>query len=428
VVTVALFGGMLLLFALSVPIPVSLGLAAAGALSVMGTVSFEVIVQRMFYGLESFVILSVPLFLLLGELMESAKITDRLVSFAQALVGRLRGGLGHVSIVTNMVMAGISGSGTADAAATGVVLVPAMAKSGYAVPFAAALVGAAATIGPIIPPSIIMVIYASIANVSIARMFLGGVVPGLLMGGGLMLLTALVARRRHIARGEPVSAGQLLHATRRALPVLITPLIVVGGILGGVFTATESAGIACAYALVLGLVVYRTVRWTELPGVIRRAALSTGRVMFVLATASAFSWILARAGVPAQVATLPFFRDVSKAWLILLALNVLLLILGCLMEAIAILLIITPMILRIATSAGIDPVHLGVVMSVNLSIGLITPPFGSIMFVLCGLSRCSIAEFSREALPFIAVLVAVLGLITYVPGLVLFLPQLLMGP
>jgi C4-dicarboxylate transporter DctM subunit len=427
VVTVVLFGVMLVLFALSVPIPAALGLAAIAAIQELGRVNAEVVIQRMFFGLDSFLILAVPLFIMLGDLMVATRITDRLVAFAQAIVGRLPGGLGHVSIVANMLMAGISGSGTADAAATGVVLVPAMEKAGYGRALAAAIVGAAATIGPIIPQSIIMIIYASIAGQSVARMFIGGVVPGVIMGIAMMAVVAWMAPRRGIGRGAPTSLGEITVATRRALVVLVMPVIVVGGILGGAFTATESAAVAVAYALVVGLLVFRTVRLADLPGIFRSSALTTGKVMFVLATASGFSWILARAGAPQQLAALPMFGGDAPTWLILLALNVILLVLGCVMEAIAILLITVPMILPIALKAGIDPVHLGVVMSFNLTIGLITPPFGSIMFVMCGISRISIYEFSREAVPFIAILVLTLALITYVPEVVLFLPNLVMG-
>jgi C4-dicarboxylate transporter DctM subunit len=427
VVTVVLFGVMLTLFALSVPIPASLGLAAIAAIQELGRVTPEVVIQRMFFGLDSFLILAVPLFIMLGDLMVAARITDRLVIFAQAIVGRLPGGLGHVSIVANMLMAGISGSGTADAAATGVVLVPAMERAGYGRALASAIVGAAATIGPIIPPSIIMIIYASIAGQSVARMFIGGIVPGVIMGLAMMVVVAWMAPRRGIGRGEPTSLRQIVVATRQALIVLVMPVIVVGGILGGAFTATESAAVAVAYALVIGLLVMRTVRFVELPGIFKSAALTTGKVMFVLATASGFSWILARAGAPQQLAQLPMFGADAPPWMILLAINIVLLILGCVMEAIAILLITVPMILPIALKAGIDPVHLGVVMSFNLTIGLITPPFGSIMFVMCGISRVSIYEFSREALPFIVILVATLVLITYVPETILFLPDLVMG-
>lgn len=422
-----LFGSMLFLFLLGLPIAFGVGLAGATALFMMPKVSFEVIVQRMFFGLDSFLILSVPLFLLFGDLMESAKITDRLVTFTLTLIGRLRGGLGHVTVATECVLSGVTGSGAGDAAALGSVLVPAMVSAGYGTPYAAALVGAASVLGPIIPPSIIMVVYASIANVSVGRIFLGGFGPGVLTAGLLMILTSFIARRRNIPTGGRSSLREVVRATGRASLVLLAPFIVIAGIVGGIFTATESAGIACLYALVLGLGVYRSLSLRELPPIFSRTILTTGRVMFVLATASVFSWILARGGVPAQVARLPFFNDPSKPWLILLALNVLLLILGCLMDSLAILLIITPMIMPIAASAGIDPVHLGVVMTVNLSIGLVTPPFGSAMFVLMGISRCSMADFSREAWPYIIILVIALIVMTYIPGIVLWLPNLLMG-
>jgi C4-dicarboxylate transporter DctM subunit len=248
-----------------------------------------------------------------------------------------------------------------------------------------------------------------------------------LAGIGLMVVTAVIARRRNIPAGAPASVREMVVATRRAAVVLIMPLIVMGGILGGVFTATESAAVGCLYALLLGIVVYRSIKLRELAAIVRRAALGTGKVMFILATASAFSWILARGGVPEQIGHLPFFSATAGVWVILLALNILLLILGCLMESIAILLIITPMILPIATRAGIDPIHLGVVMSYNLSLGLVTPPFGSVMFVVCGISRTTIVDFTREVLPFLAILIVVLVLITYFPASVTWLPDAIMG-
>ena len=425
--TAVLFGSMLVLFALSVPIAFGVGLAAASAILVMPRVSFEVIVQRMFYGLDSFLILSVPLFLLFGELMESARITDRLVNFTVTLIGRLRGGLGHVTVATECVLSGVTGSGAGDAAALGSVLVPAMVSAGYRTPYAAALVGAASVLGPIIPPSIIMVVYASIANVSVGRMFLGGFGPGLLAAALLMVLTSFIALAwRHAGRapGRPgrdhrgdaeglPGPGRTVHRHRRHRRRALHR--------DGVrrHRLHVRAGARPRH--------YRTLSLRDLPPIFVRTIVTTGQVMFVLATASVFSWILARGGVPDQFARLPFFSDPTRPWLILIALNVLLLLLGCLMDSLAVLLIVTPMILPIALRAGIDPVHLGVVMAVNLSIGLITPPFGSAMFVLMGISRCSMAAFSREAWPFIAVLVAALLVMTYVPGFVLFLPNLLMG-
>ncbi len=428
-VAAILFGTMLLLFALSVPIPAALAVAAMAAIQDFGHVSFGVLIQRMFFGLDVFVILAVPLFIFLGELMLAAKITDRLVEFTQAFVGRLPGGLGQVAVVSNMLMAGISGSGTADAAATGVVLVPAMARAGYGRGLAAALVGAAATIGPIFPPSIIMIVYASVAGVSIARMFVAGLLPGLLMGVALMVLIGLIARRQRIgADGPPLAIRTMVTATRRAVLVLVMPLLVIGGILGGVFTPTESASVACVYALILALLVFRTVRLRELPTLFGNAALTTGKVMFVLATASAFSWILARADAPRQLAALPMFSGHAAPWVIMTGLDVLMLLLGCVMEAIPILLIIVPMIMPIAVKAGIDPIYLGVVMAANLSIGLVTPLIGSVTFVMCGISRVPLLEFGRQSLPFVAVLIIGLLIITYIPQLSLFLPNLLLAP
>jgi C4-dicarboxylate transporter DctM subunit len=428
-IATVLFGGMLLLFLLGVPIAMGLGLAASAAVMQLGNANLVVVIQRMFYGLDSFVILAVPLFMLLGEVMMAARITERLVDFTQAFVGRLPGGLGQVAVVSNMLMAGISGSGTADAAATGVVLVPAMTSAGYSRPLAAALVGSAATIGPIFPPSIIMIVYASVAGVSIARMFLAGVVPGLFMGLALMVIIAYMAKRDGIgANGPPFSVRNAARATWRALPVLGMPVLVIGGILGGIFTPTESASIACLYGLFLGLVVYRTIGLRDLPRLLGAAALTSGKVQFVLATASIFSWILARADATSQLAALPIFSADSPPWLILTGLDILMLVLACVMEAIPILLIITPMFLPIAAKAGIDPIFLGVIMTATLAIGLITPLVGSVTFVMCGISRVPLMEFGRRSLPFVAVLVIGLLVITYVPAMVLFLPNLVMGP
>ena len=427
-ITAVLFGGMLFLFVLGVPIAMGLGLAASAAITQLGHVNLVVVIQRMFYGLDNFVILAVPLFMLLGEVMMAARITERLVEFTEAFVGRLPGGLGQVAVVSNMLMAGISGSGTADAAATGVVLVPAMTKAGYGRSLAAALVGCAATIGPIFPPSIIMIVYASVADVSIARMFLAGIVPGLFMGLALMVIIGLKAKRQGIgADGPPFSVRNAARATWRALPVLGMPVLVIGGILGGVFTPTESASIACLYGLFLGLIVYRTISVRDLPRLLGAAALTSGKVQFVLSTASIFSWILARADATSQIAKLPIFSPGSPPWLMLTELDVLMLVLACVMEAIPILLIMTPLFLPIATKAGIDPIFLGVIMTATLAIGLITPLVGSVTFVMCGISRVPLMEFGRQSLPFVAVLVVGLLVITYVPSMVLFLPHLVMG-
>lgn len=425
-VSLILFGGMLVLLSLGTPIPFAIGAVGVAAILSLQRVNLEIIVQRMFYGIDSFVLLAVPLFLFLGEVMQESQITERIVRFVQSLIGHVRGGLGHVSIITNMVMAGISGSGTADAAATGAVLIPAMAKAGYSTPFAAALVGAAATIGPIIPPSVFMIVYGSLGHVSIARLFIGGAVPGTIMGLFLMAVVAFSGRREQWPRHPKPTPATIVASTWAALLVLLMPVIIAGGIMGGVFTPTESAAVGCAYGLLLGTAVYRSVGLRQLGGILERSLLSSAKIMFIISTSYIFSWILSREGVPAKVAALPFFSDTSKPWLILLALNILLLILGCLMEGIAILIIATPLILPIAQAAGIDLVHLGVVMAINLAIGLITPPVGSIMYVVCSIGKISISDFARNVWPLLVALIVLLLLITYIPQLVTALPDALM--
>ena len=382
----------------------------------------------MLSGVDSFLIVSILLFLLLGEIMEQARITGRLVEFAESLVGRWRGGLVHTAIVTNMIMSGISGSGAADAAATGVTLVPAMKEAGYSGPFAAAMIGAASTIGPVIPPSILMVVYASIAEVSVGRMFLAGVVPGLLMGVALMLFTAVHVRGKNYS-GPAVQRSMVSVpvATWRAAPVLLAPVIVIAGIIGGVFTATESAAIACLYALLLGMIIFRTVHISDLGCILQRTAETSAKVMFIVATASVFAWILTRAGVPDQIASLPFFAPDAAPWVILLALNIILILLGGPMDSLPVMLIITPMILPVAAHAGIDPVHLGIVMTLNLSLGLVSPPFGTSLFILTGIAKCSLLEFSLAVWKPLLVLLVVLQLVTQFPQLALWLPDVLVG-
>ena len=427
-VTLVLFGLLFLLLAINVPVGFAVGLSAAGALLWLPRINLEVMVTRMFSGVDSFLIVSILLFLLLGEIMEQARITGRLVEFAESLVGRWRGGLVHTAILTNMIMSGISGSGAADAAATGVTLVPAMKKAGYSGPFAAAMIGAASTIGPVIPPSILMVVYASIAEVSVGRMFLAGVVPGLLMGVALMLFTAVHVRGKNYS-GPAVQRSMVSvpAATWRAAPVLLAPVIVIAGIIGGVFTATESAAIACLYALLLGMIIFRTVHISDLGCILQRTAETSAKVMFIVATASVFAWILTRAGVPDQIASLPFFATDAAPWVILLALNIILILLGGPMDSLPVMLIITPMILPVAARAGIDPVHLGIVMTLNLSLGLVSPPFGTSLFILTGIAKCSLLEFSLAVWKPLLVLLVVLQLVTQFPQLALWLPDVLVG-
>jgi tripartite ATP-independent transporter DctM subunit len=426
VIVAAFFLGLLLLMALDVPVAFCMAGVALAFAVLRGDLPLELVAQRMLAGTDSFVLLAIPFFLLAGSLMNAGGVTRRLVRFAQAVVGHIAGGLSHVTVVTNMIMAGMSGSAVADCTGTGSVLVPAMVRERYSPAFAAAITAAAATIGPIIPPSIVMVIYAAIVNASVGRLFLGGVVPGTLMGLALVLIGYLVARRRGYPRGPRPTWPVLVASTRDAALALFTPLIVMGGILGGVFTPTEAAVVAALYAFVLGAFVYREFTIARLLRVAEEVVVGTASVMLIVAAASPFAWLLAFERAPQRLALA--FAPLAEPWQLLLALNVLLLVLGCFMDGISLLIILTPVLMPLVASRGIDPTHFGVVMSINLMIGAVTPPVGVLMYIVCRMAEVSIVAFSREVVWPLAALVAVLLLTTFLPSLVLWLPALVLGP
>jgi tripartite ATP-independent transporter DctM subunit len=420
-----LFVIMLALFALGAPIAWSMAFAA-GAYMVLGPhVPLHGMVQRMVGGIDTFPLLAIPFFILAGNLMNTGGITDRLVTLARVLVGHITGGLAHVSVVANMIMAGMSGSGVADAAGTGSVLLPAMEKARYGKGFSAAIVGAASTIGPIIPPSIPFVIYGSIANASIGRLLLGGAIPGVLMGIMLMLFAYFIAKRRRYPSERCASLAELGKATLHALPPLGMPVIILGGIIGGIMTPTEAAAAGAAYAFVLGFFVYHELSLRDLGKVITDSALSTAAISIIISAAQPFGWVLTLEQAPQTVFALFQSIDLPQ-WLLYLALNVLFLIVGCFMEGIAVMVMAIPVVMPIIQHAGIDPVHFGVVYTVNSMIGTITPPVGMIMYVVCALGKVSIAEFSREVWPFLIALTIALLLVTYIPALAMWLPNLLL--
>jgi tripartite ATP-independent transporter DctM subunit len=421
-----LVGVLLLLLALEFPVAFAMTGASAVYILAKGGIPLVVMAQRVTVGVDSFVLLAIPFFFLAGELMNRGGITQRLIDLAQALVGGIRGGLGHVTVVTNMIMAGMSGSAVADATGTGTLLIPAMERAGYPKTFSAALVGAASTIGPVIPPSIPFVIYGGITGVSVGRLFLGGVVPGVLMGVFLMGAVYWVAKRRgYRAEGWP-RLSDALTSIWRAIPVMLFPFIILGGIFSGVVTPTEAAVVAVVYAVFLATLFYRELTPGDLVRVLTSVAGNTAKITFIIASAGLYGWLLAREGAPQRLADL--FLNVSREpWAILLMVNLLLLILGCLMETTALLVILTPVLMDLITKVGIDPVHFGVVLTLNLMIGLLTPPVGMTLYVMVSLANISVTEFTRECAIFMLALVVVLGLITYVPGLVTFLPHLIMG-
>jgi len=420
-----LFGVMLGLFAIGTPIAWSM-LFASGAYMVLGPgIPLHGMVQRMIGGIDTFPLLAIPFFILAGNLMNTGGITDRLLTFARTLVGHITGGLAHVAVVGNMIMAGMSGSGVADAAGTGSVLLPAMERAGYGRGFTAAIVGAASTIGPIIPPSLPFVIYGSIANASIGRLLLAGAIPGVLMGIMLMIFVYFIARRRGYPSERRAAWPDLGRATLRALPPLGMPVIILGGIIGGIMTPTEAASAGAAYAFILGFFVYKELSLRDLGKVIRDSALSTAAIAIIISAAQPFGWVLTLVQAPQTL--FAFFQTLQLSqWQLYAILNVLFLIVGCFMEGIAVLVMAIPVIMPLILQAGIDPVHFGVVYTVNSMIGTITPPVGMIMYVVCALGKVSIQEFTREVWPFLIALTLALALVTYIPWLAMWLPDLLL--
>jgi C4-dicarboxylate transporter, DctM subunit len=426
-ITAAIFALLILLMLLGVPVAVSMGLTAILSFLVLGLSNLWAMVpQRMYSGTTSFTLLAIPFFILAGNLMNTGGITLRLVRFAECLVGHIRGGLGHVTVVTNMIMAGMSGAAVADAVGTGNILIPAMEKAGYPRVFSAALVGAASTIGPIIPPSIPFVIFGSMTGTSVGRLFLGGFLPGLLMGLLLMITVAIISKHRGYPRGQRVVLRELLQATVWAAPAWGAPLIIIGGILAGIFTPTEAAAVASVYALAVGMFVYREITLADLPRILWETARNSVQVMFIISAASIFGWLLIQQQIPTKMVE-GLMGLTSERWLVLLIVNVILLILGCFMEGIAIMLLTIPVFVPLVIRVGVDPVHFGVVMALNSMIGLLTPPVGMCLYAVSSVSGVSIWPLARELWPYILALTVCLALITYIPELTMWIPDLVMG-
>ena len=372
---------------------------------------------------QSFILLAVPLFIVAANIMNAGTISDRLLSFCVALVGRFRGGLGHVNVVASLIFSGMSGSAVADAAGIGKIIIEMMTKSGhYTRGYAAAITAASATIGPIIPPSIPMVLYALVSNTSIGYLFLGGIIPGLLMGAVLMAMNTYLSHRRGFALEEPVPLSELPRRTANAFPALLMPAILLYGIYGGVTTPTEAAAVAAFYALILAALFYRALSFRALYGILVESARSSAAVGLVIGGALILNYVVASENIPSMLAQRLVGLDVNPI-LFLLSVNLLLLLLGCVLDATTIILVIIPLFLPTCRELGIDLVHFGVVAVVNCMIGLITPPYGILLFVLNAVTRIPLSEIIREIWSFlIALLVALLALVLF-PNLVLWLPR-----
>ena len=413
----------ILTMAIGVPIAFCLGLAGLITLLVWGKVSLVLIPQRMFTGVDSFVLMAVPFFILAGELMGTSGILGRLIRFADLLVGWIRGGLAHVNIVASMIFAGVSGSAVADASALGSALIPSMREE-YDNEFGSAVCAGAATIGPIIPPSIPMVVYALTANVSIAGLFLAGVIPGILMGLGMMGIAYVIARRRGYSRRmEKIPWPEIRGRTLKVIPAVVMPGIILGGILLGVVTPTEAGALAVLYAVLVGFFVTKELRWSHFPHALLRSGIATAIVFILVATSNVVSWLLSAGGVPQMLGAL--VRSVSSSpWVFLLMVNILLLILGCFMDNLAIMIMVAPILAPIAGTYGIHPLHFGFVFVLNGVLGLLTPPFGMLLFVVCAIAKIPLMTLARAVFPFLVWQLVVLFLATYIPAVAMWVPKM----
>ena len=425
--TFSIFMLLLGLMALGLPVAVAMCLTSAATLIMIGQADIlSVMGQRLYASTTSFPLLAIPFFILAGNLMNTGGMTERIFRFAHSLVGHLKGGLGQVNILGSMVFAGMSGSALADAMGLGAIEVKAMVKSGYQPRFAAAVTAASATIGPVIPPSIPLVIYGSMSGISVGALFLGGVVPGALMGLAMMATVYVIAVRRNYPREKRATLREVVQALLGGLAAIATPALIMGGILSGVFTPTEASVAACIYAMFLGMVVYREIAWADLPKILWDTVHQTAQVMFIVAAAGLFGWVLIFLRVPDDL--IAWLTSMSNSPLIvLIIINAILLLLGCFMEGIAIMLLTIPIFLPIIVKLGIDPVHFGVMMTLSLMLGLLTPPVGMVLYAVSSVAKVPMMALARELLPFLVGLFAVLMLITLVPATVTWLPRLIMG-
>ena len=410
---------------MGMPLFASMGLAALAFVG-FSSLSPSIVPQKMAQAMNSFPLVAAPLFILMGNLLGAAKLTDRIVRFATSLVGSLRGGYAHASILSSMIFAGMVGSAVADAAGTGAVEVRAMKKAGYRPETAAAISAAAATIGPIIPPSLPMVIYGVSADASIGRLFLAGVIPGVLMGLSLMTLVAIIAPRQGLPRHSFGGLCDVWVALKESWWALLTPVILLGGMFSGLVTPTEAAAVACLWALFLGFVVYRTLSIKDLPAILLNTAETTGIVAVLVMVAGALGWCMSISRIPQTLAP-AIVAAIHEPIVFLLVSNVILLAVGCFMEALAAMLILIPILVPAAISFGIDPVQFGLIMIFNLILGTIHPPIGVVLFVMSRIAEVTFEQISRAILPWLVPLLIVLLAITVWPPLTLWLPGLMMN-
>ncbi|KXS48692.1 MULTISPECIES: TRAP transporter large permease [Halanaerobium] len=425
-----LFLGTLFLFVLTgIPVVFALGLSNIALMKAMD-LQFMVLPSKMISGMNSFPLLAIPFFMFVGEVMNHGGIAKRLVNFADAIVGHITGGLGHVNILASMFFGGISGSAIADTAAIGGLLIPPMIEQDYPAEYSAAITASSAVIGIIIPPSIPFILYGIITNTSIAQLFMAGIIPGILVGLSLMATTYYTTKKHgygHIVEAEKVqkfTLSRLWETFKEAVLALTIPFLVVGGILGGVFTATEAGAVAAFVSLILALVVYKEVTVKDLPGILLATAKTTAIVLFLCGMAMVTAWLLTVARVPFELAELLTSLTDSTIGILLIT-NVLLFLVGFVMDLTPAMLILAPILLPVMRQVGIDPVYFGVIMSINLGIGLITPPVGTVLYVATGVADITLEDLVKSILPFLFTLLAVLALLIAFPQIVMFIPNLM---
>ncbi len=416
---VALFGFILL----NIPIAFALLLTAVVLMLLSSGIEPAIMTQSLVRGIDNFPLMAIPFFMLAGEIMNEGGISRRIVEFARALVGHVTGGLGYVGVVASMIFAGVSGSAVADTSAIGSILLPIMDKEGYDKIKSTALISAAGTIGPIIPPSIPMILYGVVAGVSIVKLFLGGIIPGILIGIGLMIMWYFHAKKQGYKADRKASVREVLHSGKSAFWALILPIIILAGIITGIYTPTEAGVIAVVYAFLVGLFGYRELKLTRMPGVLSAAVKSTAIVLLLCGAATSAAYLITTAQIPTMLTNTLMSWSGGNPIIGMFLINILLLIVGAVMDLTPALLILAPILLPIVTGFGLDPIYFGVVLVVNLCIGLITPPVGTVLYVGCGLSKLSIGQMVKPILGFASVMVVVLFIITYIPELILFIPN-----
>lgn len=415
---------MLLLFALSVPVAVSIGIASLAGILTFTDLPLLLVAQQLFVRIDSYPLAAIPFFILAGNLMEVGGISRRLVEFAKSIVGGVQGGLACTCVLTCMLFAAVSGSSVATTFAIGAVLIPAMIRHGYPAPFAASLQATAAELGVIIPPSIPMILYGVSAEVSIGELFVAGIGPGLLISAALMVFVYVWCRINGMGKGDREGRLPILAAARQAVLALLMPVVIVGGIYGGVFTPTEASVVAVVYALVVGMVAYREIRIADLPRILRKSVVSSAVIMFIIANAGLFSWLINRAGIPQEVGSW-LTSAFEEPWLFLLAVNLFLFVLGMFIETSASIIVLAPILAPVAVHFGVDPVHFGLIMVVNLAMGMITPPFGVNLFAACQVANLPFDRIVKPLIPFVLVVATCLVAITYVPSISLVFRDLL---